>query len=421
MAIDKQTAIDELRRRIGEIHARDAAQRAGLSVVEDDDGMDLRRVDTPFGPVSIAETTFAAGAFYGLARLSDLLETPREHLAHVFGLDDAGGLAPADSLSLDIETAGHPSGAGAFAFMIGLAYYEGRDFVLRQIFCASAEEEAASLWLFAEHAAARRFLFTYNGRGFDVPFLARRMRHFGMDPAFAFMPNLDVLLPARRVWKGAAADCRLTTLEREVLRVTRRRDIPSWQIPETYGEYVRQRNVRLLRSTFDHNLYDVATMPALAARMASAAFCPDPDEAGLSPIESAGIARLHLWRKDEAQAAPFLEHAARDGGDHGREARRQLALIFKRAKQPDRAARHWEAIVEAIESGAPFDGTAFIELARYHERTRKDPAAAREVVIRALAHCPPGNTRLRHELYERREKLSEKAAKSTPRPRAIPS
>src|SRR5256886_17166170 len=57
----------------------------------------------------------------------------------------------------------------------------------------------------------------------------------------ALLPPPAPLRPARRVFTARCADCRLTTLEREVIGLEREDDVPGAQIPALYFDFLRSR------------------------------------------------------------------------------------------------------------------------------------------------------------------------------------
>src|SRR5207249_8764241 len=67
---------------------------------------------------------------------------------------------------------------------------------------------------------------------------------------------LDLLRPSRRVWRARFADCRLATLEREVLGLVREDDVPGAVIPGLYFEFLRSRRAAPLAHVFAHNRDD---------------------------------------------------------------------------------------------------------------------------------------------------------------------
>src|SRR5205823_4883325 len=69
----------------------------------------------------------------------------------------------------------------------------------------------------------------------------------------ATLPHLDLLRPSRRVWTGCFDDCRLGTLERDVLGLSREEDVPGALIPSLYFDWLRRRRAGPLARVFAHN------------------------------------------------------------------------------------------------------------------------------------------------------------------------
>ena len=68
-----------------------------------------------------------------------------------------------------------------------------------------------------------------------------------------------MLHPARRRWRGHFADCRLQTLERAVIGITRTGDVPSAEIPAAYHAFT---------ANPDHGRVDLVTTAKLFAELA---------------------------------------------------------------------------------------------------------------------------------------------------------
>ena len=113
---------------------------------------------------------------------------------------------------------------------------------------------------------AARFdrLVTFNGKMFDVPLLDARFRlNRGRFP-LAEAPHLDLLHPARRLWKARLESCRLQSLEAGLMGLRRTGDIPGEEIPQVYFDWVRRRDARMLARVFEHNRQDIVSLAALA-------------------------------------------------------------------------------------------------------------------------------------------------------------
>ncbi len=81
----------------------------------------------------------------------------------------------------DIETTGLSPKHNSF-FLGGLVAQNREGRVLKQFFAGSPEEEAECLQAYSRALAEYDVIVTYNGNAFDIPFLVKRMRKYGMDP-----------------------------------------------------------------------------------------------------------------------------------------------------------------------------------------------------------------------------------------------
>src|SRR5258708_25792437 len=125
-------------------------------------------------------------------------------------------------------------------------------------------EEASLLHGLA--ADLRRFshLVTFNGKMFDLPLLDARYRLNRARFPLTEAPHLDLLHPARRLWKARLESCRLQSLERELLGLHREDDIPGEEIPHASFGYVRRRDARATARVGGHNRQDILSLPPLS-------------------------------------------------------------------------------------------------------------------------------------------------------------
>ena len=176
----------------------------------------------------------------------------------------AAGLSRA--LFLDLETGGLASSP---VFLAGTMHWNGEDFVVRQYFARHYGEEAALLRAVAEAARGFEYLVTFNGKSYDAPFLTGRGVVHGVRLALPAR-HVDLLHPARRLWKGRLPDCRLTTLELHVCRRRRSGDVPGEEVPGLYHDYVRNGDPYRLIPVFHHNMLDVITMAEILGALCGA-------------------------------------------------------------------------------------------------------------------------------------------------------
>ena len=72
-----------------------------------------------------------------------------------------------------------------------------------------------------------------------------------------------MLFPARRLWKLRLKQCNLGTLETALLGVEREDDLPGALVPQTYFQYLKDRNFTPLIGILDHNRQDIVSLAQL--------------------------------------------------------------------------------------------------------------------------------------------------------------
>ena len=304
---------------------------------------------------------------------------------------------------LDTETTGLAGGAGTAAFLIGLAWVEDDRFRVRQYFMRDYHEEAALLHELAEDLSHFDRLVTFNGKMFDVPLLEARFRLNRLKSPLGGMPHLDLLHPARRLWKARLDSCRLMHLEACLLGIGRVGDIPGDQIPEVYFDWVRRRDARALARVFEHNRQDLVSLAALsvlACQWVEEACAEDPrDVLSLARV----LERAGLVSRSETEYRRALEGEREDVRGA---ALVHLALRAKRSGDHETARDHWS---RAAESG---DLVAMRELAMLLEHRVKDVDEALRLTERGLALAAasrdPRARQLERDLLRRRERLARK-------------
>jgi uncharacterized protein YprB with RNaseH-like and TPR domain len=163
----------------------------------------------------------------------------------------AGGAA-----FFDLETCGL---SNAPVFLAGTMHWNGSDYVVRQYFARDYAEEAALVDELARYLAGFATVISYNGKSYDVPFLADRalMHHV---PFTRPLRHVDLVHHARRRYAGVLPNCRLVTLEEHVCGRRRVGDVAGSEIPELYHDFVKYGAAHRMIPVFHHNLLDVITM-----------------------------------------------------------------------------------------------------------------------------------------------------------------
>lgn len=273
-------------------------------------------------------------------------------------------------LFLDTETTGLSGGAGTVAFMMGLGYLDGPHFCITQLMIQNYADEPAMLRRAAQLMARFDAVVTFNGNSFDLPLIESRFTMCRMRAEYRPLERLDLMHPARRLWRRRLGSCRLQMLERHILRQGRKDDLPGSEAPKRFFEYLKSGDFAPLEPVFLHNRLDVASLASLLCALEEAYKSPDSltEAADLLSMgllldrrgEAAPAARCY---RAAAKPAPLSTIAALRGEKHAAEANRAFSLMLRRAGEWSRAERVWLEMVRRRQLGA----WPMIELAKYYE------------------------------------------------------
>jgi uncharacterized protein YprB with RNaseH-like and TPR domain len=362
-------------------------------------------ISTPDGETFQAKEYYPSHFRYGEMTLEEALDIPT-YPAHLLSKDERlKELDLRKALFLDTETTGLAGGTGTFAFMIGLGFYEGDRFLVQQFFMRDYSEERASLSMLKGLLESFQFLITFNGKHYDIPLLETRFILSRLSSKIREMPNFDLLYPARRIWKGAYDNCRLITLESQLLGMERVDDVPSEWIPSLYFDYLQTGDASKIYKVFYHNQMDILSMVALAGRIHL--IYHDPQAAQpRKGVEHFALGRLFWEHRHPEKAISCFEVALKRCDDNlSWEVMRWLSMAFKKTGQMAKAQSLWEEMVTW-----PYqkDTFPYIELAKHYEHQLKDFEMAIVYVEKALEKILPHQEREIKMLHHRRLRLEQK-------------
>lgn len=317
---------------------------------------------------------------------------------------------------LDLETTGLAGGAGTQAFLIGCAVIDGDRVRVHQFLLPGQAHERAQLGHAAAWMHGRGSLVTFNGRTFDVPLLSMRCDFHRLPSAWDALPHLDVLHPARRLWReGPDASgglderrCSLGALETRMGGVRRTDDVPGAEIPARFFQFVRDGDARPLAGVLEHNRLDLLSTLLLLARAVSLAA---RGAGAAAPGEALGLGQL-LERAGEAAEAVacYRLAASRTSGERRALALRALARLERRQGRPEAAAEAWQALLGTRGAGAALRREAREALAIHHEHRSGDLGRARSLALDLLGDVTTDEvdtrvTAVRHRLARLERKL----------------
>jgi uncharacterized protein len=340
---------------------------------------------------------------------------------------------PSKWLFLDTETTGLAGGTGTYAFLVGVAWWDAGGLQAEQLFMRDFTEEYSVLQELAERVVERPVLVTFNGKSFDWPLLENRFTMTRAIAAPKLAAHLDLLHPARALWKLRLGTVRLVELERHVLDAPRlgwRRedDVESALIPQYYFDYLRGGSARPLAGIVKHNQMDLRGLAALFRKINTLLSDLSCNAGEVGSLDLFGLSRFLQRRGDEGRAQTACAQALAMGlpADVRPKAQRELALMAKRRGEHERAAGIWQEMVEDSQDGVH----ACEQLAIYYERHAKDYCRAREFAQLALdelrrergrlqrvlrdPYVAARNARLEQRFRDRIARLEKKAARSSP-------
>lgn len=328
------------------------------------------------------------------------------------GLD--GALTLENALFLDTETTGLSGGAGTVVFLLGVGFVRENRLTVRQYLMPSYAAEPLLMQALLQELAGRDTLVTFNGKTFDVPLLRSRLIMCRMDPApLDAMRHLDLIVPARRVWKKRLNRCSLARLEEKVLLEPRKQDLPGSEAPARYFAFLKNGDFTPLEEVIEHNRQDVASLAALLVRLAQAHAEPTRQQEMLDVLS---LGRVLEKRGENDLARECYRLAARPrpatsvsqlrARSCAGEANMRLSLLLKREGGAVQAEGVWQEMISRRQMGIlPYE-----ELAKRLEHAHRDPEGALRLTERALKMTR--DERERSRLMARRDRLQRKTDKS---------
>jgi uncharacterized protein len=324
------------------------------------------------------------------------------------------GMGIGDMLFLDTETTGLSGGAGTVAFLIGIGFFDGDSFILRQYLMRDYDEEPSMLESLNGVLARYKGLVTFNGKAFDWNLIQTRHTFNRMRPLLKDPVHIDLLFPARKLWKLKLESCRLASLEENILGEVRVDDIPGAMIPSIYFKYLEDRDTGQLVKVIRHNELDILSMASLLTRITEMLENPSLHTDGAH--ELLGVGSIYESSGEEKGMLECYEQCLQSEILLVKEkAARKLIGLYKRSRSYDKAVEHCIGVLPPKEGRTLVHIPMMIELAMLYEHRVKNLPQALEIVENALAvNLQYGykNSIYSDDLKKRWERLKRKQEKN---------
>lgn len=365
---------------------------------------------------SLWENSFPYDHMHGELLLSSIKRLKPESFSTITSQFKKKLFDPQGTMFIDTETTGLAGGTGTLAFMIGVGYYDQGGFKVRQYFIRDYGEENAALNSLVKFASRFENIITFNGRGYDIPILQARMILNRIKFDFSTFSHIDLLFPSRAIFKHRLEDCRLSTLERNVIRFFREGDIPGEEIPYLYFRYLRSRNPALMDKVFYHNAMDIVSLAVLTTRIGELL---DHEQTAAEFGEDIFGAGHFYYKANDYKNAELLFRKAFDYPlpyDLRYRLLTELSLILKRTGKIDEASEIWHGMLEGQKKFTLFP---YEELAKYYEHHKKSASTAMKIVNQAVKAMQETRSDInsrdfgmyQKELLERLKRLENKTRK----------
>ena len=180
-----------------------------------------------------------------------------------------------DFLFFDLETSGLYGGsAGTMAFLaaFGKPLSNGKMRITQYLLLDYPGENDFLQNVITELNKEGRVIVSYNGKCFDSQIIkARCLINRIKPPEYR---HVDLLHPARRLWKNIIQDCSQKSVETNIIGLDRINDIPGSLAPEIWFEFLKTRETDGLMGICDHNLSDIKGLASILTAIISIAEDP---------------------------------------------------------------------------------------------------------------------------------------------------
>ncbi len=290
----------------------------------------------------------------------------------------------ADMVFFDTETTGLSCGAGNYVFLLGIITVNNNSNIaeIEQFFLGDLPGEKEYVDYILNFLPANKLYVSYNGKAFDYYALKNRFLMHGRE--LLIKNQLDLLYISRRFWKNIIGSCTLGNIEERILNIYRDDDIPGYEIPDVYFDFLRYGKTKKILKVFEHNLHDIITLVKLLFHIEDILNNKINDK-----IDNFGLG-IYLEKNNHKNAIKQIKTAFESGNI---KAGKYLGDFYKKQKDWVKAVEIWHKLKES------YVEYAYIELAKYFEHQKKKPETALRYVLELTEMRKKKNILLTRQFY----------------------
>jgi len=299
------------------------------------------------------------------------------HLQHPLS---ANGYTPQDLFFFDTETTGLSRGTGNTIFLLGTAYFTHEHVVIKQYILPNPAGEIALYESFLKDVNYET-LVTYNGKAFDWPQVKTRhtlvREHVPKLPSFG---HFDLFHACKRIWKDELDSLKLTNIERNVLDIDRKDDLPGHLAPLIYFDFLERQHPEGMLKVLKHNEEDLLSLITLYTHITLKLLLKDHQS---TTKEQMAVGKWFSYVKEHDYAIDVYKQALENAkGKEKWYGLHALAFQLKQKKQFEDALNIWLDIYPYLDGKWKWE--AYIEAAKILEHRKKDVKKAYDLIINAL-------------------------------------
>lgn len=337
-----------------------------------------KAIETPHGQHILVEKNYNTLLPHGGVKLKEIFNIKPEILSLINKNEEFKKVDFRKTVFIDTETTGLAGGSGTYIFLFGAGYFQGENFILRQYFMDDYDKEPATLYSINSFLQQFDSVVSFNGKAYDIPLLTTRLLMNRFESPLKGQLHMDLLAPARRLYRQRLASVSLASLEKNLCSIKRKGDIPGYEIPALYFRFLNNKNPYPLKPVFYHNRIDILTLITLTCKMAKALedpfysdSCEEEDYYCLGKVyEDMGLIQESINCYTKALSIRGVKEKAY----------LQLSLLYKRLGKWKEAVDLWDY----MQSHNIYSIFALIELAKYYEHKVKDYEMAQMATQKAL-------------------------------------
>lgn len=163
---------------------------------------------------------------------------------------------PEDICLFDIETTGFAAEATTL-YLIGCCFYENGVWRIRQWFNNDANSEQEIILAFTEFISHYKYIMHYNGDGFDIPYMSKKIDKYAMEYSFSSIESIDLYKKIKPFKKALHLDDLKQKSLEKLIAIDRLDKYSGGDLIKIYNNFVADKNAANKQLLLQHNYEDL--------------------------------------------------------------------------------------------------------------------------------------------------------------------